>query len=163
MCRYAYVFHREVEDGEISLNFPRFPEIISSIDEETFGSMSKDEEGEYCHDAVVTALQAVIAMRDELPEADNPNLVRGAGFVHLSVRESMKLELYRLYKENCNSVADFARILKKPETAARRLLDLRHSSKPSEIEKAISAFGKQLVHDWSLEPATLATPPPPSS
>ena len=153
MCRYIYGFHCEADGDEVFFHFFRFPEIISGVDQEVFPSMSEDEIDSHARDAVITALQAIIAAREDVPVGDDPGVVRASGFVHLPVRESMKLELYKLYKTNCDSIAEFARLLDKPETAARRLLDLRHRSRPNEIEKAIVAFGKRLTHDWSLEAA----------
>ncbi len=151
MCRYVYGFNLRPEDREIFFRFPGFPEIISAIDLDTFRAMGQDEIENHAHDAIITALQAVIAFREDVPAADDPALVHTDGFVHLSVSESMKLELFRIYKTNCKSVAAFARLLGNSETAARRLLDLRHGSRPTEIEKAVKALGKRLVHDWSLE------------
>ena len=153
MCRYIYAYRVEPEDGEVFVRVPRFPEIISSIDEDEFRSMDAAAVEAYAHDAVVTALQAMIAFREEIPPVDDTGIVQADGFVRLTVRESMKLALYALYKENCNSVSEFARQLGKPETAARRLLNLRHGSKPGEIEKAAALFGKRIVHDWALEAA----------
>lgn len=151
MCRYVYGFNLWPEDEEIFFRFLGFPEIISAVDLDTFQTMSQDEIENHAHDAIIMALQAVIALREDVPAADDPAVVHADGFVHLSVSESMKLELFRIYKTNCKSVAEFARFLGKPETAARRLLDLRHRSRPREIEKAVDVFGKRLVHDWSLE------------
>jgi len=151
MCRYVYGFNLRPEDGEIFFRFPRFPEIISAVDLEAFRAIGEDEIENHAHDAIITALQAVVALREDVPAADDPALVHADGFVRLSVSESMKLELFKIYKTNCKSVAEFARLLGKSETATRRLLDLRHGSRPREIEKAVNVLGKRLVHDWSLE------------
>ena len=151
MCRSVYGFNLRSEDSEMFFRFPRFPEIISGIDIDTFQAMSKEEIKDHAHDAIITALQAVIAFREDVPEADDPGLLHADGFVPLSVSEAMKLELFRIYKTNCKSVAAFAHLLGKSETAARRLLVVSHRSRPKEIEKAVKALGKRLVHDWSLE------------
>ncbi len=153
MSRYAYAFHYERDGDEVLIRFGRFPEIISAIARTALKGMSDDEIESHAHDAVVTALQGIILTRGDVPAADDPARRSADGFVRLSVGESMKLELFKLYKANCTSIADFARRIGKPETAARRLLDLTHRSRSSEIERAIEAFGKRLVHDWALEPA----------
>ena len=153
MSRYAYAFRLEDEDGETFFRFARFPEIISSIDTRRFSSLGREAVDAHAHDAVITALQAIITLREDVPGSDDPSVVRSDGFVLLSVREAMKMELYRLYRANCKSVAEFARHLRKRETAARRLLDLRHPSKASELEAAIKSFGKRLAHTWQLETA----------
>lgn len=156
MFRYVYGFRYVHEDGEVFFRFRRFPEIVSSVTAGTFRKMTETAIAAYAHDAVLAALQAIIALRGDVPTSDNGSRLPADGFVSLSVRESMKLELYRVYRENCKSVAEFARRLGKPETAARRLLDLRHHSRSAEIERAIEAFGKRLVHNWGLEQAGLA-------
>ena len=151
MCRYVYGFNLRPEDGESFFRFPRFPGIISAIDLDTFRAMREDEIENHAHDAIITALQAIITVREDVPAADDPAVVHADGFVHLSVSESMKMELFKIYKTNCKSVAEFARLLGKSETATHRLLDLRHGSRPREIEKAVDVLGKRLVHDRSLE------------
>ena len=151
MCRYVYGFSLKAEDHEVFFRFPRFPEIISAIGIDAFQAMKQDEIDDYAHDAVITALRAVIVFREDVPTEDDSALVHADGFVRLSVTESMKLELFKIYKTNCSSIAEFSRILNKSETATHRLLDLRHRSRPNEIEKAVEALGKRLVHDWSLE------------
>jgi antitoxin HicB len=153
MFRYVYGFRCAREDGEVFFRFRRFPEIISAVGAGAFGKMNDETIEVHAHDAVIAALQSIIALHEEIPESDDPRRFAADGFVQLSVREAMKLELYRLYRANCKSVAEFARRLGKPETAARRLLDLRHHSRSAEIEAAVEAFGKQLVHDWGLEQA----------
>ncbi len=152
MCRYIFAYDLEEEEGgEVFLKFSSFPEIISSVGKDDISSENMGDVEEHAHDAVIAALQAIIVMREDVPRCDDPNVIRADGFVRLSVGESMKLELAKIYRSNCKSVAELARILGKSETAARRLLDLRHRSTSREIENAIRAFGKRLVHDWSLE------------
>ena len=151
MYRHVYAFRLDRQGDEVFFRFPKLPSVISAVPKMALQKMSEDEIGDYAHDAVIGALQAHIAMREDVPSADNPKLVAADGFVQLSPREAMKLELFKLYKANCQSVTDFARHIGKKETAARRLLNLRHHSWESEIETAIRSFGKRLVHDWDLE------------
>lgn len=96
MFRYVYGYSLRAEDHEVFFHFPRFPEIVSAIDLDTFQAMSQDEIENHAHDAIVTALRAVIAFREDVPAADDPAVVHADGFVHLSVSESMKLELFRI-------------------------------------------------------------------
>ena len=154
MCRYVYGFRCESEDGEVFFRFPRFPEIVTAVKKDSFDAMTDEDVHAYAHDAVITALQAIIAAREDIPGADRAT-TRADGFVRLSVQESMKLSLYEIYKENCRSIAEFAQELGKSETAARRLLDLSHGSRPNEIEAAVQVFGKRLDHDWEVVPGPL--------
>lgn len=151
MRHYVYAFHLEKCDGETFFDFPSFPEIISAIPDAKFARMTPHEVQAHAEDAVLAALQACIASRDDLPASDDSRLVSADGFVRLKPLEAMKLELYRVYRTNCASVSDFARRIGKQDTAARRLLNLRHPSKVSEIDEALAALGKRLLHDWSTE------------
>ncbi|HXZ02936.1 MAG TPA: hypothetical protein VEI03_23310 [Stellaceae bacterium] len=150
MSRYVYAFRLEHEGDDVFFRFPTLPEIISAVPKKAFDEMSSDVVARHAHDAVITALQAHIATREEIPAGDDPKL-RADGFVILSVREGMKLELYKVFRVNCRTVAEFAREIGKPETAARRLLELHHQSRSHEIEKAVEAFGKRLTATWSVE------------
>lgn len=151
MIQYAYAYLFEHEGDEVFLDFPRIPSIIASLSKSEFEAMSAANVQAFAHDAVVSALQGFITTRDDIPEVDDARLIQADGFVRLSTQEAMKLELFKLYQANCNSLAEFARRLGKPETPVRRLLDLRHASRTQEIEGAIGLMGKQLVHSWDLE------------
>jgi hypothetical protein len=151
MARYVYGY-RLVEDGdEVFFEFPKFPEIISSLSAREYGRISPEALKEFLLDAIVVALQATMTLREDIPDSDSPQVTCLDGFVSLPVHQAMKLELYRLCKANGFSAAALARRLEKSETIARRLLDLRHKSLPSEVEGAIAALGKELVHNWTLE------------
>jgi hypothetical protein len=151
MHRYVYAYRLEVREDEVFVKFCKLPDIISAIPKNCFDIMSANDIEKSALDAVLTCLQTYVSTRKEIPSGDNPNLIKADGFVNLSVQQAMKLELFRLYNENCSSILDFARKLDKKETSARRLLDLRHHSWATEIEAAIEAFGKQLVHKWDIE------------
>jgi hypothetical protein len=170
MHRYVYVFLYVIEDDEVFFRFPKFPEIISSISRDNFAVMRAQEIRNYVSDAVLTALQTRISARLEIPDGDNPHLAKGEGFVELTVQQAMKLELFAVYRENFRSVGDFSKQIGKPETALRRMLDMRHPSVPTEIEKVLEILGKRIVHMWDVEPTNsvihstrpLMAPKPPS-
>jgi hypothetical protein len=153
MTEYVYGFRLEHEDGEVFFCLPAFPEVISAVPEDQFSAMDDRGVTRHAHDAVITALQAVIRERAPLPPVDDLRHLRVDGAVRLSPLEAMKLELYRVYVANCRSVSEFADELRKSETAARRLLDLRHQSWTREVEAAIARFGKKLIHRWELQAA----------
>jgi hypothetical protein len=155
MTRYVYGYRISDVDGEVFFSFRKFPEIITSMPAQDFEVMDNEEVSGYLLNALTVALQSDIVLRKEIPEGDDPALAKADGFISLPVHQSMKLELYKVYINNCRSVADFARQLNKTETLARRLLDLRHRSFSTEIESAMRFFGKELVHDWRIEVASL--------
>ena len=149
MERYVYAYNLQKVGEEVFFEFRAFPEVISALPHETFDLMSGAERQAFAEDAVLTALQSIISARDNLPAADNPDTLRASGFVNLSPLHAMKLQLFKVYTANCISVTDFARRIEKQDTAARRLLKLRHNSSVEEIEEALSKFGIRLVHKWA--------------
>lgn len=152
MAEYVYGFRFVLEEGEVFFCFPKIGEIISALPQDELERMDGAAIYDHAHDAVVAALQARVTARESLPDVDDYRRARADGFVRLSPTEAMKLELYKLYADNCQSVADFARQFGKAETLVRRLLDLRHRSKVTEIEAAVRFFGKQFLHRWDVEP-----------
>jgi hypothetical protein len=153
MCNYFYAYDLVEEDDEVFLVFPAFGNIITSINKERIDEMAAGEIESFAHDAVITALQAAISFREDIPGSDSPRRGKVDGFVVLNVIEAMKLQLYNVFRVNCATVGELAKLLGKPATAASRMLNLRHKSNAAEIEAAIGAFGKRLVHDWKLEAA----------
>lgn len=145
--RFAYRI--EEEEGEIFFHFDRFPEIVSALDADAYRSMEKTVLESFLQSAVITALSARVSMHMEAPEGDADATICD-GFVTLDVVEAMKLTLYALYVANFRTVAEFAERIGKSETAARRLLDFRHNSRPAEIEAAMAQLGKRLHHEWHL-------------
>jgi hypothetical protein len=157
LTRYVYAFFVESDGSSAQIHFPKLPEIFASVpphknyrDKESSSSDIQECAG----DALLTGLQARIVAKLDIPAPDNQDLKAADGFIMLTVQQSMKLELFKLYKENCRSVLELARKINKQETAARRLLNLRHPSQPLEVEAAVEVFGKRIVHCWNIEPAT---------
>ncbi len=148
MIQYTYAFDLERRDSEVFFVFPRFPEIISAVRGEFFESWDAEKVQSHAEDAVLTALQSIVLARDSIPDADDVARLKAQSFVRLSPLHAMKLELASVVARNCSSIADFARQIDKQDTAARRLLNLRHRSSIDEIEEALRIFGKQLVHTW---------------
>ena len=106
----------------------------------------------YATDAVLTALQTRIAGRKDIPSDDNQSFILGAdGFVNLSIQQSLKIELFKVFKDSCKSVVEFSRKSGKRETAVRRLLDLQHQSWVAEIEAAMASMGKSVRPTWHIE------------
>jgi len=151
MCRYVFAYDLERKDGEVAFRFPKFPDLITSLPEDEFARLTPEEVRTRARDAAMAALQAAVSLREDIPEGDSPDLDDADAFVFLGVRESMKLELSKVVRANCKTVAAFARKAGMSDTWARRMLDLDYPSKSSEVEKAIEIFGKRLTHDWKVE------------
>jgi antitoxin HicB len=150
MTTYVYAFCLVRQHDDVFFRFPKFPEIISAVGIGEFEAMGQDTIQNFASEAIITALQIRIVAREDIPASDNLDLVKANGFVTLPVQQAMKLELFKLYKSNTTSVVDFSKQIGKKETSARRLLDLHHQSRPTEIEAAIGTFGKRLVHNWDI-------------
>lgn len=150
MTRYVYAYRTQECDGEVFFEFPSLPEIISAVPCDTFEAWDAEAISSHAENAVLTALQSAIAVRDAIP----PPLSRvpADGFVSLSPSHAMKLELYAAYAENCASIADFARAIGRHDTAARRLLNLRHRSTTQEMVEALAALGREFEFDVSTTP-----------
>lgn len=151
MDKFVYGYSLCMEDGEVVFRFPKLDRIISALPVEQVAKMTAEEIEDHAHDAVIEALQTYISGREDLPPVDDARLMDADGFVRLRPQEAMKLELYKIYRENCRTVTDFGARIGRSLTVARRLLDLRYRSAPREIENCVRVFGKQLVHSWSLE------------
>ena len=151
MHQYVYAFLLERRDDEVFFVFPRFPEIVSAVPAEVFDVWDGDMKLSHAEDAVITALQSIVLTRDVIPEPDDRRDRKAAGFVWLSTLQAMKLELARVFADTSCSVADFARKIDKHDTAARRLLNLRHRSATDEIEEALAVFGRRLDSQWDTE------------
>ena len=153
MERYVYAYKLRNVGKEVFFEFRAFPEIISALSKEVFDLMSAAERQAFAEDAVLTALQSIISTCDNLPATDDPDTLRASGFVSLSPLHAMKLQLFKVYAANCTSITDFARRIERQDTAARRLLKLRHNSSVEEIEEALAKFGIRLVHKWATTQA----------
>lgn len=145
---YSYAYDLVEEDDEVFFVFGAFPEIISSVTSEVFNRMTSSDRADHAADAVVAALQAMIASRTQVPIGDDATTRSASGFVRLSPLQSMKLQLYGVYLANCRTISEFAFRLGKHDTTVRRLLNLRHRSAPAEIEEALRHFGIALEHAW---------------
>ncbi len=155
MCRYAYTYNLVEEEGEVFFEFrnPDLSFIVTSVAPDSPEATDSQKAAAYAHDALITGLQGLISLREDIPAVDDPHLRQSDGFVDLSVVESAKLKLYELLQANDCSISQLARQLRKSRPIAQRLLDLSHPSKIDEIEKAVASFDMKLVHDWSIERA----------
>lgn len=97
-------------------------------------------------DAAAGALEAAIEMRIEdgldVPLPSSPK--RGEHLVALPVTTAMKAALYLAMHEQGVTKADLARLLQLDEKEARRILDPKHATKVTTMERALHALGKRV-------------------
>ena len=141
MWRYPVKLTRD-DNGTILVTAPDLPEIS------TFGEDSTDALVRAA-DAIATALQGRIAVRDKIPAPSAPR--RGQRLVALPAIVVAKLELYRAMLETKTRKADLARKLGVHGPQVDRLLDLDHKSQLGQIEAAAKAIG--LEFHIELRPA----------
>jgi hypothetical protein len=149
MSSYHYGYRFDKRSDRVVFCFPSLPEIITFLRNDEFENMSREQIYEFAQDAVISALQARLLTRKDIPDGDE-SLLHADGYVSLAVPQTMKLELFKLYFERARTLTDFAELIGKKETATRRLFDLRHQSRCSEIESAFLAFGRRLEPRWHI-------------
>ncbi len=121
-------------DGDTFLvTFPDIPEAI------TFGT-NQDEALKHAVDALETALSFYVNDRLPLP---TPSTLEGLT-VCPSTLECVKLGLYVEMQKQGIRKSELARRLKWHTPQVDRLLDLTHSSRLEQLEKAINILGKRL-------------------
>lgn len=132
MLRYPIEFIHE--DGAVTVRAPDIPAAHS------FGA-DEAEARTRILDAIDTALSIVVADRKDIPL---PSPAAGREMVALSALSVAKLELYRTMREGGVRKATLARRLGWKPPQIDRLLDLCHSSRLDQIERAFAALGKSL-------------------
>jgi len=117
------------------VTFPDVPEAV------TFGD-TKEEALVQAHDALLTALDACIRHRKNIP---SPSAARGDAFVELPALETTKIELYRAMRQHEVGKAELARRLEWHLPQVDRVLNVRHGSQLDQLEAAFGALGKKLI------------------
>jgi antitoxin HicB len=128
------------DNGTLLVTCPDLPEVT------TFG---EDEEDARVRglDAIEEALAARIAHREEIPVS---SAAHGRPVVSLPPLTAAKVELYQATREKGISKAALGRALGLHGPQVDRLLNVRHSSKIEQIDRAFRTMGKHLeitVHD----------------
>jgi len=131
----AYTLDLEKDDnGTFLVTCPDFPEVT------TFGDDVEDALMRGT-DAIEEAIAARIADRQDIPA---PGRRKGKYAVSLPHQTFLKVVLWQTMKEEKVRKADLARRLGVHGPQVDRLVDIRHSSKPEQIDAAFAALGKQI-------------------
>jgi antitoxin HicB len=131
MLRYPVVLERD-DNGTVLVSFPDVPEA------HTFGD-DKEEALARAVDALLTALEARIAEREQIP---TPSVIREkAPRVQLPALAEAKIVLYRTMRAARMNKTQLARKLNVHLPQVDRLIDLRHHSRLDQIEAAFGVFG----------------------
>jgi antitoxin HicB len=137
MQRFTYpvILTADAQDGGYVVTCRDVPEVV------TQGDTIEDAIG-----AAEGALEAAIEMRIEdgmdipVPSAKR----RGERLARLPIGTAMKAALHVSMREQNVTKADLARRLGLDEKEARRMLDPRHGTKVSTLERALHLLGKRV-------------------
>jgi len=132
------------DNGTLLATCPDLPEVTS------FGA-DTDEALAHAADAIEEALAARIAHREDIPLPSKGS--RRAKRVSVPALTAAKALLYRAMRERAVSKSELGRRLGVHLPQIDRLLDVRHASRLSQIEAALSALGKELVVEVRDGPA----------
>jgi antitoxin HicB len=126
------------DDNETILaTFPDVPGAISYGGSETEALIN-------AVDALESIFSALIADRRDIPL---PSPANGRKSVSPSLRGSLKVSLYRAMRERGWRKADLARAMSLNPRQIDRLLDLRHSSTVTQLDRALTVCGKRVELD----------------
>lgn len=128
-----------------------FPDVAGA----NTGGWSRDEALELAGDCLTVALSMYVKAREDIP-APSP-LAAGQVLIAVSPIVAAKLALYAAMREQGVTKVALARRLGVGENSIRRLLDLRHRSHITSVNKALHALGRYLVVE---DEAALRKPEP---
>lgn len=123
------------DNGTFLVTCPDFPEVA------TFGE-DKEDAVLRALDAIEEAIAARIAHREEVPAASSSD---GRPTVELPLQTMFKVMLYQAMALEGIRKAELARRLDVHAPQVDRLLDLHHSSRVEQLEKAIKATGHKFA------------------
>lgn len=132
---YAVKLTADKHDGGYVVSCRDVPEAITQGE-------SEDE----ALDEASGALQAAIELRidDGLQIPVPSEKRRGEHWVSVPVATAMKAALYVTMQEQGVTKSDLARLLQLDEKEARRILNPKHATKVSTLERALHSLGKRV-------------------
>jgi antitoxin HicB len=136
MFIYPAIF-KPAEEGGFVITFPDVPEAITQAE-------TKEEGIVIARDCLETALGFYIDGHRPIPKASQ---LRGKIGIEVSPMAAMKLMIHQGMIEKGVRKSELARRIGVHLPQIDRLLDLNHSSKFDQIDKALAALGLALVVD----------------
>jgi antitoxin HicB len=135
MLSYPARFTADREAGGYVISFPDVPEAVTQAD-------SVEEGMEMAADCLELILGEYIRRGRPIP----PPSVRKRGYrsIRLPFFAALKVELYDAWLHSGVRKAQLARRLGMPRANVDRLFDLKHVSRPEQMEEAFAALGKQV-------------------
>jgi len=135
MLIYPAKFTADREAGGYVISFPDVPEAVTQGD-------SVEEGVEMAADCLELILGEYIRLGRPIPAPSARK--RGYRSIRLPFFVALKVELYDAWLHSGVKKAELAHRLGMPRANVDRLFDLKHVSRPEQIEEAFAALGKQV-------------------
>jgi len=132
---YPAKFTVDREAGGYVISFPDVPEAVTQAE-------SMEEGTDMATDCLEMVLAEYIRLGRPIPAPSTPK--RGQRSIRLPFFVALKVELYNAWLHSGVKKAELARRLRIPRANVDRLFDLKHFSRPEQIEEAFAALGKQV-------------------
>lgn len=123
------------EDGGFVVTVPDIPEAITEGD-------SESEALHMAEEALLLALDGYISQGLEIPRPSM--LLVNQRLIVLPTMAGLKVELYRMMREQDVTKAELARRLDTLQATASRLLDVFHNSRLDMLDRAFEALGARM-------------------
>lgn len=144
MKKLAYpVTLKTYDNGQVGASFKDVPEANTCAN-------SLHEAMEHAKDALIVALSGYQDQHRPIPK---PSRAARHPLVSLPMRVALKLAIYSAMLERDLTQQQLADLLKCDPRQVRRLLDLDHESKLSQLEAALDLFGLQAEVEIIKRPA----------
>jgi antitoxin HicB len=132
---YPARFTVDREAGGYVISFPDVPEAVTQAE-------GVEEGLDMAADCLQMVLAEYIRLGHPIPAPSA--LRRGQRGIRLPFFVALKVELYNAWLQSGARKAEIARRLRIPRANVDRLFDLKHVSRPEQIEEAFAALGKHV-------------------
>ena len=134
--KFVYAALLEHLEGEIMVSFRDLPECLTSGEDEA-------DALEEAQDALEEAIASRIDDGEPIPVPTDPQL--GEHMIAVPADMAAKAALAIAFRDSGLTRVAFAQQLRKDEKTVRRMLDPRHGTAASRINKALRCLGKEIV------------------
>lgn len=135
MFSYPAKFTVDRKAGGFVISFPDVPEAVTQAE-------SVDEGVAMATDCLEMVLAEYIRLGRPIPAPSTPK--RGQCSIRLPFFAALKVDLYNTWLQSGVKKAELARRLRMPRANIDRLFNLKHFSRPGQIEAAFAALGKRV-------------------
>jgi antitoxin HicB len=135
------------KNGHVGISFPDIPEAITS-------GTTREEALQHAEDALVVALSGYLDER--LPIPTPSSALKGQPLIVVPPHIALKLAVHQRMVEQNITQKQLAALLDCDDRQVRRILDINHESRISQVEAALAALGVRASVD--IEPILAFAP-----